>query len=70
MNIRERVIIHREQIVVRFTNLNDKMQKELHERLVRERWFRDNDVIDTAPSTFGPGHVTYHRWVDTSKRDY
>ena len=70
MNIKERVIVHQESIVVRMTHLNDHMQKELHERLVREKWFRDHPGVDTAESTFGPGHVTYYRWVDTDTRSY
>lgn len=70
MNIRERVKVHQESIVVEVGKLNDVMQKELHERLKRDGWYRNQDIIDNAPNVFGPGHVTYYRWVDIDKRSY
>ena len=64
METKGRVVVHRAECVVDFTKLNDIYQRDLHLEMIRKGWFRNQDAVDSASNTFGPGHVTYYKWLD------
>jgi len=60
----ERTVIRRETRIIDFSNLDDQMKLNLHTALVRDGYFREQTVLDTASVTFGPNRVTYYKWLE------